>query len=80
MLHTTLKSERNAELCIGSDDRCLENAPVIGDNVVIYPGAVIIGKIHVGNNCIIAANAVVNKDVPENTVVVCAHTRYLERK
>lgn len=67
-------------VCIGCDDRCLENAPVIGDNVVVYPGAVIIGKIHVGNNCIIAANSVVNKDVPDNTVVVCSPVRYLERK
>lgn len=64
-------------VCIGCDDKCLENAPIIGDNVTIYPGAIIVGKIKVGDNCIIAANAVVNKDVPNNTTVVCASTRYI---
>ena len=66
-------------VCIGCDDKCLENAPIIGDNVVIYPGAVIIGKIKVGNNCTIAANVVVNKDVPDDTTVVCAATRYITK-
>ena len=65
-------------VCVGSDDRCLENAPVIGDHVTIYRGAVIVGKIRVGNNCRIAANAVVNKDVPDNTAVVFALVRHLE--
>lgn len=44
--------------------------PVIGDNVFIGPGAKILGKITVGNNVAIGANAVVTKDVPENAVVV----------
>lgn len=45
-------------------------APIIGDNVTIGAGAKIIGKVHVGNNCKIGANAVVYKDVPDNTTVV----------
>ena len=44
--------------------------PVIGDNVVAYAGAKIIGNVHVGNNVVIGANAVVTKDVPDNAVVV----------
>ena len=40
--------------------------PVIGDNVKIYPGAVVAGPISVGNNVIIGANCVVLKDVPDN--------------
>lgn len=43
--------------------------PSVGDNVHIGVGAKIIGDIHVGNNVIIGANAVVTKDVPSNTVV-----------
>ncbi len=43
--------------------------PVIGDNVVICTGAKIIGGVTVGRNCIIGANAVVTKDIPENSVV-----------
>ena len=45
-------------------------APVIGDNVYIAPGAKVFGKINVGNNVKIGANAVVHKDVPHNAVVV----------
>ena len=44
--------------------------PVIGDCVYIGPGAKIVGKIHVGNNVAIGANAVVTKDVSDNAVVV----------
>lgn len=43
--------------------------PVIGDNVIIYPGAKIIGDVKVGNNAIIGANAVVVKDVLDNQIV-----------
>ncbi len=43
--------------------------PVIGDNVYIATGAKIIGEICVGNNCVIGANCVVNKSVPDCSVV-----------
>lgn len=43
--------------------------PVIGDNVIIYPGAKIIGDVKVGNDAIIGANAVVVKDVLDNQIV-----------
>ena len=42
---------------------------VIGDNVWIGDKATILGGVHIGNNVIIAANAVVNKDIPDNCVV-----------
>ncbi len=44
-------------------------APTIGDNVYIGPGAKLYGKITIGDNVSIGANAVVNKDVPDNVVV-----------
>ena len=43
--------------------------PVIGSNVYIAPGAKVIGGVHVGNNVVIGANAVVTRDVPDNAVV-----------
>lgn len=67
------------QVTIGDDYRKVENAPVIGDNVTIYPGAKIVGKIRIGNNCEIGANAVVVKDVPDNSLVVCAQTRLIQR-
>ncbi len=41
---------------------------IIGDNVLIGAGAKIIGEINIGNNCRIGANAVINKDVPDDSV------------
>jgi serine O-acetyltransferase len=44
--------------------------PSIGDRVYVAPGAKILGKIRIGNDVAIGANAVVTKDVPDNAVVV----------
>ena len=35
--------------------------PTIGNNVIIYAGAMILGDISIGDNCIIGANSVVTK-------------------
>jgi len=43
-------------------------APVIGDNVDIGAGAKVLGAIKVGSNVVIGANAVVIRDVPDNSV------------
>lgn len=45
------------------------DVPVIGDNVDICTGAKVLGPIHVGNNVIIGANAVVIDDIPDNCIV-----------
>lgn len=44
--------------------------PILGDNVWIGAGAVIIGGITIGNNVNIGANATVFKDIPDNSTVV----------
>ncbi len=44
--------------------------PVIGNEVWIGTNAVIVGGISVGDNVLIAPNAYVNFDVPENSVVM----------
>jgi serine O-acetyltransferase len=44
--------------------------PVIGDDVYIAPGARLFGKITIGHNVKIGANAVIYKDVPDNSVAV----------
>ena len=46
------------------------DCPIIGNNVSIKAGAKVFGKITIGNNVIIGANAVVNKSVPDNCTVV----------
>jgi serine O-acetyltransferase len=49
------------------DDPC---APVIGDNVDIGAGAKVLGRIRIGNNVCIGANAVVITDVPDDSIAV----------
>ncbi len=44
--------------------------PVIGDRVYIGPGAKIFGKVSIGSDVAIGANAVVTKDLPDNAVAV----------
>ena len=43
--------------------------PTIGDNVFLGLGCKVFGGIHIGNNVIVAPNAVVVKDVPDDCVV-----------
>ena len=47
-----------------------KGCPTLGDRVYIGAGAKVLGKITVGSNVAIGANAVVTKDVPDNAVVV----------
>lgn len=47
-----------------------DKSPIIGDNVRIATGAIVIGGISIGDNSTIGAGAVVVKDVPSNCVVV----------
>ena len=44
--------------------------PTIGDNVWIGTGSVIVGKINIGSNVLIAPNAFVNFNVPSNSTVI----------
>lgn len=50
--------------------KCEGDAPVIGSNVLIGAGAVILGAVHIGDKAIIGANAVVTLDVPEGKMAV----------
>lgn len=47
-----------------------KEAPILGDNVYIGPGAKIFGAITVANNVMIGANSVVNKSIEEEGIVV----------
>jgi len=55
------------------------STPIIGDNVRVYAGAIILGKIHIGNNAIISAGAVVVKDVEKNTTVGGVPAKVIKR-
>jgi serine O-acetyltransferase len=42
----------------------------LGDNVYVAPGARLVGKIAIGNNVKIGANAVIHKNLPDNAIAV----------
>lgn len=46
-----------------------DNRPTLGNYVAFGPGAKAFGKLMIGDNVFVAPNAVVTKDVPENTIV-----------
>ena len=54
--------------------------PTIGNNVIIYAGAQLLGSFKVGDNAIIGAQAVVNKAVPPNTTVVGVPARVISTR
>lgn len=68
-LHPGVTIGKKNELC---------DTPVIGDNVIICTGAKVIGPLKVGNNVIIAPNAVVVKDVPDNAIVAGVPARVIK--
>ena len=48
----------------------LKGHPTIGNKVWIGTGSVIVGKISIGDNVLIAPNSFVNMDVPDNSIVI----------
>lgn len=56
-----------------------EACPTISDNVRVYAGAKILGDVHIGNNVIVAANAVVVKDVEDNCIVGGVPAKVIKR-
>ena len=53
-----------------NDQRNTKRHPTLENNVVVGSGAQILGPIIIKKNSLIGANAVVTKDVPENSVMI----------
>lgn len=56
------------------------DVPIIGNNVYVGTGAIVIGGIRIGNNVKIGAGAVVTKDVPDNCTVVGNPMKIIQHK
>lgn len=65
---------------IGRSDTYINVYPDIGNNTIIYSGAVIVGNIKIGDNCIVGANAVVTKNIPDNSIAIGIPAKYFPRK
>lgn len=55
---------------IGTAAGKISEAPNIGDNCYIGPGVKMFGKINIGPNMVIGANAVVNRSFPEGNLTI----------
>ncbi len=55
---------------VGNADGKRKGVPVIGDNVVMSANSVVIGRVSIGNDVLIAPGAFVNFDVPDNSIVI----------
>ena len=58
----------NTGVLLGNSNVVYER-PTIGDYVAFGPGAKAIGNVSIGNNSFVAANAVVTKSFPENSII-----------
>lgn len=66
---------------IGQENRGKRaGAPTIGDNVWIGTNAVIVGKITIGCDVLIAPNSYVNFDVPDHSIVIGNPARIIPRE
>lgn len=54
--------------------------PIIGDNVWIGTNSVIVGKIQIGDNVLIAPCSYVNFDVPDNSIVLGNPAKIIEKE
>lgn len=52
--------------------------PIIGDNVWIGANTVIVGKISIGSNVLIAPNSFVNIDIPDNSIVIGGNIKIIK--
>lgn len=71
-IHPLLPSQRNARLQPDGKIADIEfGAPItIGDNCWLASNVTICGGVKIGNNCVIAAGAVVTRDIPDNSLVM----------
>lgn len=55
--------------CNGNPIKGIPRHPIIGNDVIIYANATILGRVKIGDGCIIGANMWVTEDVEPNNVV-----------
>lgn len=56
----------------GSLVKSIARHPIIGDDVVIYANATILGRVTIGNRCVIGGNIWIADSVPDDSIVLQA--------
>jgi acetyltransferase-like isoleucine patch superfamily enzyme len=73
-------NENNSSPNVPPDERNLYTQPVnIGNNVWIGENVCILLGVSIGDGCIIGANSVVNKDIPENSIVAGVPAKIIKK-
>jgi serine O-acetyltransferase len=75
---STINAKSIGKNCTVNQQVTIAGFPTLLDNVKVYSGAVIIGTFTIGNNTVIAANATVFNDVPDNCTVYPAPSRIMK--
>lgn len=65
---------------LGNTNHSEDEKPIIGNNVGFGPGVKVLGKVTIGDNCFVAANAVVVKDMPDNSIIGGVPARVIKNK
>ena len=79
--HVTLGAKSFEVAEDGSLVKGIKRHPDIGDNVVVYAGATILGgDTRIGNNCVIGGNVWLTHSVPDGETVIAAHMKEHRRK
>ena len=68
------------QVTMGGGNSRFPGVPVIGNNVYIAKGSIVMGGITIGNNVTIGANAVVTKPVSDNAIVAGVPAKILRIK
>lgn len=64
---------------IGTRAGDMAEVPVLGDRVIVYAGAVVVGAHTIGDDAVIGANAVVNRDLPAHAICTLGHEAMVVR-
>ncbi|HRN98563.1 MAG TPA: serine acetyltransferase, partial [Flavobacterium sp.] len=54
--------------------------PVLGNRVFVGPGAIVLGKVNIGDDSLIGANSLVTFDVPAKSVVSAAASQIVSQR
>ncbi len=72
-------SEQDSPVIPPNDRKLVTNPTKIGSNVWIGENAVILSGVTIGNGCIIGANSVCVKDIPDNVIVAGVPAKIIKK-
>lgn len=72
--------ELQSGVLLGNSHKSEAEKPNVGDHVTLGPGAKVLGKVNIGNNCFVLSNAVVVDDIPGDSIAGGIPAKVLKQK